>query len=147
MKTFYYDNFRVLLKDKKEVEYEYDERHHIYSCNNDYSLQQYVNYLSVITTFVNVKEKNGYLDIGFLPVLILPSFFYHSNITWNQYILDNLPLEKYNRPPISFNRREYTGDTPDTWIAKYDAAKYTNKAIHEVRVKHVLEKLFNMKFK
>lgn len=114
-----------------------DARVNMLSMNTTSDKTMYINYLQTLKEIAQTVRCGRYtclLDLGFMPVLMAPSFI--GGLWHNQFIealmANNIPFKKL--PASSFNSDFYTQDDPDLWVSKLDCAELLGKPPQNVRV-------------
>ena len=137
------DNFARVVDEFPSIDTGFllDTRHYIYSKHNTFDVAQYLNYLNILRPYVHSSNYTGMLELGFLPVVMPPSFF---EDRLHKLVLPKLTekgIPFYQRRPISFLGNSYTSDYPDIWVSKMDMAEILNQPPHTILTKTVLEGL------
>lgn len=107
------------------------------------TFQWYYNYLATnqIIASRNPKAYCTYLlDIGYVPVIYLPSIAAELTPKFTQ-LLDNCGLPYIKMGATSFANKYCNIDTVDAWVSKMDAAKFLGCKPEDVRSADIFRRL------
>lgn len=130
-------NFKTEIDEKPTFDSGFllDERHLIYSKDNTLDIVQYLNYIDLVRGIAQRSKKEGLLTLGFLPLIMPPSFFKDK---LHRMIIPKLKIQYFPVKSQSFLGTNYAADFPDIWVSKLDAAKIVGKQPVAVTVRDVL---------
>jgi hypothetical protein len=134
------NNFKEALEVSTIKGSDFDARHFIFSINSTKDMAQYINYIEWCNKIASASKYAGLLEIGFIPLIMPPSFF------GDMIHVEVLPklegkLKYYPMKARSFLGNYYQSDYPDIWVHRFDAAKFVSKKPQHIRVKDLLEVL------
>ena len=119
----------VDLTDARKV---YDIRNGIVCYNPTMDLTCYYNYISYLNTQQDQWRNFGYLDMGMVPLAMLPSFFPEEI----KEVLSNAARVKgitvHSMPPVSNLRGSYRGTVNDVWIFREELAEALGVRYQEI---------------
>lgn len=124
-----------------------DTRHAVYARKPTYTIDSYLRYIQFCKLLVMssggdplAKGSDYMLLLGYVPVVMPPSFW---DDKAHRMILPALyanKLEVVPRPAISFTHPYYRADFSDYWVSKLDAARLCNCKPEYVTVEGVLRR-------
>lgn len=112
---------------------EIDTRIGLYSLNNTFDTQMYLNYLDTMHHYIHRLDM-PMLGLGFLPLLAPPSFIKDK---WHQYTISLLSAHSIPYRVVRSNNVHIS----DIWVHKFDCADLCGKPVWDVRVVDVLKAL------
>lgn len=101
----------------------YDSRNGIYCIDPTCDIYCYKNYINYLNMYFKDWKNFGYLDLGLVPILILPSFMTDAVMKDIGEIAKTWQFNLHMLPPTSFLQRGYIGGK-DLWVKRDDLAKY-----------------------
>ena len=122
-------NFEVIPADVKipeETKYAYDLRNGIVCYSPTLDLKCYYNYIQFLNLCRNDWTSNGYLDMGMVPLVMLPSFFPEQVRELISNVIQAQGINVYAMPPVSNLKGTYRGVTSDVGVFRKDLAKVLN---------------------
>ena len=122
-------NFEVIPDDVKipdNLEYAYDRRNGIICYRPTLDFKCYYNYIQYLNLNKDAWVSNGYLDMGMMPLVMLPSFFPDKIKDLISKTLRAQGIKVYAMSPVSNLKGTYRGVTSDIWVFRKDLAKVLN---------------------
>ena len=123
----------------------YDDRNNIITEHLDTSnWEWYFNYLEFVQVQANrnVKAKGNYLlNMGYVPVVYLPTCIDAKISTMLFEILDKKKVPYVRVKPYSFTKEHYDSTNIDAWVSKMDAAKLLGVEPINIRSVDILRRL------
>lgn len=121
-----------------------DDRHNIFSVDNDMDVEGYYNYIFEINKLAQKYGKSKYqymLELGYMPVIMPP--FPYGTILHERFLprLEHFKVPYEALQASSFTKVQYSNVQPDIWVSKMEAAKLLKMKPTDVTVKTFLEEI------
>lgn len=124
----------------------YDLRTNVLSRQTDFSnMQWYYNYISTLEWMAvhhSSDRLNTLLDLGFVPVICLPSCNLSPSLMWFRK-LDAANLEYISIHAVSFLYNRCDIDTSDAWVSKLVASEKFGIPVEQVRSVDIIRKVLD----
>ena len=140
-------NFQTVNPDSETVNGEtkyVDLRNGIVCVKPTMDLQCYYNYIKYLNLRQADWKSYGYLDMGMIPLVMLPSFFSEEVREILSAMALQLGIRVYAMPPVSNLRGTYRGTVSDVWVFREDLAKALGVKYQEATLTRWLKEI--MKF-
>lgn len=144
MKTY---NFRT-----QEYTYSYppiykdefrDGRNGIICVNPSVNIECYINYIDLLNGLTSQWKSAGYLDLGMMPFVMLPSFMPQQMKPALVALASNIGLPCYDMPPVSVMFAACKMPEEDIWVLKSDVAKIMGVPESQVTLGRFLRRINN----
>jgi hypothetical protein len=137
MSIIYTDNFKKIIEAEEVIwdKAALDVRHNMVSANCTVDLDAYLNYMERVKEFAIESKYSDLLSLGFLPLVMPPSFF---GGYVHELVEPKLTIRAYHHYAFSFRGNRYTSDYADIWVHKSDAAEIVDKPLHAITVRDVV---------
>lgn len=140
-------NFKPIQSDiviPDDATKKYDLRNGIVCISPTMDLECYYNYIQFLNLYQSDWKSLGYLDMGMIPLVMLPSFFPEELKEILSTAATSQGIKVYAMPPVSNLKGAYRGTVSDVWVYREDLAKVLNVRYQEATLSRWLREI--MKF-
>lgn len=119
-------NFQPIAKGTKlpdDMRVAVDFRNGIYCANPTLDIDCYINYIDYLNMSQEDWVSYGYLDLGMVPLVMLPSFFPQDVKDILSTAAQQVGIKVFPMPPVSHLKGSYKGTTSDVWVFREDLAE------------------------
>lgn len=102
-----------------------DYRNGFICVNPTPDLECYINYIELLNLHRDKWKSVGYLDLGMMPIAMLPSFLPNSIKEALVNIMNTYNIPCYNMPPVSVMNSVCKLPEDDIWVFKSDVSAVT----------------------